>query len=99
MLEDLGFHQLVTEATHLKGGHLDQVYSNHDPKKFKTEILMYSPYYTSLDHDAISLTLRQVVSKSEVRYIHKFSFFRMKHILFLRFLSQEGIVKDDDASI
>ena len=98
-LFDLGFYQLVGEATHLKGGHLDHVYSNHDPKKFKNEILMYSPYYTSLDHDAICLTLRPVVSKTEVRHIHKFSFFGMKLVLFLRILSQEEIVKDDDATI
>ena len=68
MLEELGFQQLVMEASHLKGGHLDQVYSNHDPSIFKIEILMYSPYYTSLDHDAICVTMTQVGIKADVRY-------------------------------
>ena len=82
MLEDLGFQQLVSEASHLKGGHLDHVYSNHDPNKFENEILMYSPYYTSMDHDAICLTLRQVVGKNEDRYIYEFSFSGVKLLYF-----------------
>ena len=82
MLEDLGFQQLVSEASHLKGGHLDHVYSNHDPNKFENEILMYSPYYTSMDHDAICLTLRQVVGKNEDRYIYEFSFSGVKLVLY-----------------
>ena len=67
MLEELGFQQLVVEASHLKGGHLDHVYSNHDPKTFQIEILMYSPYYTSLDHDAILITLMKAASKNDIR--------------------------------
>ena len=75
MLEELGFQQLVMEASHLKGGHLDQVYSNHDPSVFKVEVLMYSPYYTSLDHDAICLTMTQVAMKADVRYTILIIFF------------------------
>ena len=57
MLESHGFTQLVKEATHFKGGHIDHVYSNHDPGMFKVEVMMYSPYYTSRDHDALCITL------------------------------------------
>ena len=64
-LEEMGFQQLVEEASHLKGGHLDHIYSNHDQKDFKVEILMYSPYYTSLDHDAFCITLIQTGNPKE----------------------------------
>ena len=33
----------------------------------KIEILMYSPYYTSLDHDAICITLMEAASKNDIR--------------------------------
>ena len=56
-LEDKGFSQHVQEATHLQGGHIDHVYSNHDPKLSEVNIMMYSPYYTYQDHDAIFVTL------------------------------------------
>ena len=59
MLEDCGFTQLVTQATHLKGGHIDHVYSNHDPAFFEVDIMLYSPYYTCHDHDALCITIRK----------------------------------------
>ena len=59
MLEDYGFTQLVTKATHLKGGHIDHVYSNHDPTFFEVDIMLYSPYYTCHDHDALCVTIRK----------------------------------------
>ena len=59
MLEDYGFNQLVKEATHIKGGHIDHVYSNHDPGLFQVDVMMYSPYYTSRDHDALFITIRK----------------------------------------
>ena len=58
MLEDHGFIQLVGEATHWKGGHIDHVYINHDPSLFQADVAMYSPYYTSKDHDALLITIR-----------------------------------------
>ena len=64
-LEEMGFQQLVEEASHLKGGHLDHIYSNHDQSDFKVEILMYSPYYTCLDHDAFCVTLMQTGNSRE----------------------------------
>ena len=59
-LEDHGFSQLVTQATHLMGGHIDHAYSNHDPNVFDVNILMYSPYYTCQDHDAVFITVRRL---------------------------------------
>ena len=58
MLENLGFRQLVKTATHLMGGHIDHVYSNHDQTKFQVDIMIYSPYYTCKDHDALCITIR-----------------------------------------
>ena len=58
MLESIGFTQLVEWATHYKGGHIDHVYSNHDQTKFQVDVMMYSPYYTSKDHDALCVTVR-----------------------------------------
>ena len=58
-LQDQGFCQLVKSATHIRGGHIDHVYSNHDHKKFEVDVMMYSPYYTSHDHDALCVTIRR----------------------------------------
>ena len=59
LLEECGFTQLVNRATHLKGGCIDHVYSNHDSKILDVDVQMYSPYYTSLDHDALCITIRR----------------------------------------
>ena len=59
-LQDQGFTQLVNKASHIKGGHIDHVYSNHDHEQFEVEVLMYSPYYTSHDHDALCVTIRHI---------------------------------------
>ena len=61
MLEDQNFKQLVTEASHFQGGHIDHVYSNLNPAMFEIEVSMYSPYYTSRDHDGFctSITHKQ----------------------------------------
>ena len=57
MLYEQGFQQLVSEASHIQGGHIDHVYSNLDPKDFLVEVMMYSPYYTYHDHDAFCITV------------------------------------------
>ena len=57
VLQRLGFEQLVREASHLQGGHLDHVYSNLDQYLFKVEVQMYSPYYTCHDHDGFLITI------------------------------------------
>ena len=68
MLEHHGFKQMVMSASHLKGGHIDHVYSNHDPNMFKVDIMMYSPYFTSKDHDAFCITIMHsaVVKEKQV---------------------------------
>ena len=57
MLEDTGFSQLVNEATHFRGGHIDHVYSNHHPDQFDVKVNLYSPFYLAADHDAICITV------------------------------------------
>ena len=56
-LLDLGFNQLVQEATHIRGGHIDHVYWRDTVKSaFKEPVLeRYSPYFS--DHDSILVTL------------------------------------------
>ena len=69
-LGDMGFVQLVNQATHLRGGHIDHIYSNHDQANFDVDVQIYSPYYTSLDHDALCVTVRKKVNKQQTsRYI------------------------------
>ena len=51
------FNQLVSEATHLHGGHIDQVYLRSDDYVVATEL--HSPYYTAKDHDAICICLSE----------------------------------------
>merc|ERR1711954_191896 len=55
-LENNGFRQLVQEATHIRGRHIDQAFWK-DPTQMwaEPEIDRYSQYYS--DHDAIGLTL------------------------------------------
>ena len=63
MLVQSGFAQQVHEATHFKGGHIDHVYSNHDPSLLDVVISLYSPYYTAKDHDAICITVTKLAEK------------------------------------
>ena len=62
-LEANGFSQHVKQATHLQGGHIDQVYSNLNPTIYDVNILMHSPYYTYQDHDALFVTLKKFKDK------------------------------------
>ena len=63
MLECLGFTQLVHEATHIKGGHIDHVYRNHNPECVVVNVCLYSPYYLARPHDAITKTPAKVVPR------------------------------------
>jgi hypothetical protein len=54
-LNALGFQLVTTEATHIDGGHLDQIWLRTE--SCKKDIMMYSPYYTAKDHDALLFTL------------------------------------------
>ena len=56
-LLDLGFSQLMTEATHIRGGHIDHIYWRDSVEPaFKDPVVeRYSPYYS--DHDCLLVTL------------------------------------------
>ena len=57
-LENNGFIQLVTEATHTMGRQIDHMYLKIGSTIQKNHsIYRYSPYYT--DHDALCLTLKK----------------------------------------
>ena len=49
------FKQLVNEATHIDGGHIDQVYLRSDSILARFEL--YSPYFTVKDHDALCISI------------------------------------------
>ena len=55
-LQRIGFEQLVTTATHIRGGHIDHAYWR-DPDSLwrRPELEIYSPYYS--DHDALMITI------------------------------------------
>ena len=58
-LQDTGFIQLVTEATHIEGGWIDHAYWMDSARKWKTPTLeRYSPYYS--DHDVLLITLEKL---------------------------------------
>ena len=56
VLKDLGFSQIVNEATHIEGGTIDHAYFRGDIF-FNVDASLYSPYYTSHDHDCILITI------------------------------------------
>ena len=58
-LLELGFEQRVSEATHIEGGLIDHVYLRNGGEPFHSEVSLYSPYYTALDHDALCVTLKK----------------------------------------
>ena len=53
-LRHIGFQQLVQEATHIDGGHIDHVYVLN----LQANIELYSPYYTAKDHDGLLITVK-----------------------------------------
>ena len=56
-LENDGFSQLMNEATHIKGRHIDHLYFRPGNKPVETpSVYRYSPYYS--DHDAICATIQ-----------------------------------------
>ena len=55
-LEMNGFTQMIREATHIRGGHIDHVYWKDELDMWMNpQIELYSPYYS--DHDASLITL------------------------------------------
>ena len=65
LMEKEGLHQLMTEATHILGGHIDHVYwTNHHQIWMDPIIERYSPYYS--DHDASCITMtRQEIHQTK----------------------------------
>ena len=59
VLNDMGFEERVQVATHIKGGHIDHVYFRSPRQNLSLEVLLYSPYYPTKDHDAICSTIRR----------------------------------------
>ena len=57
MILELGFQQLVTQATHFQGGLIDHIYFRNGEPPMDIDVAMYSPYYTAKDHDALCVTL------------------------------------------
>ena len=58
-LQDMGFLQLVTEATHIKGGWIDHAYWMDPKKKWKNPVMEnYCPYYS--DHDMLLISLNKL---------------------------------------
>ena len=64
-LIEIGFNQMIRNATHIKGGHIDHVYWKDTYQVWKTPTLeMYCPYYS--DHDASLITLMKNERKTRV---------------------------------
>ena len=54
------FKQLVSEATHIRGGHIDHAYwRDHHNAWLEPVVDRYSPYYS--DHDGICTTITKKV--------------------------------------
>ena len=47
---------MVSEATHLAGGRIDQAWCNYTGGPVEVDVKLYSPYYTCKDHDALLFT-------------------------------------------
>ena len=55
-LAKMGFHQIVTEATHIEGGAIDHIYIYQEcDNKYNWELELYPKYYS--DHDGLFLTI------------------------------------------
>ena len=67
MLESEGFEQMVHEATHFMGGHIDHVYSNHNHHEYQLDVSLYSPYYLAKDHDALLVTINKIPVRTSPR--------------------------------
>ena len=52
-LDKIGFNQLVREATHIRGGHIDHAYwKDANDVWMEPQLQRYSPYYS--DHDGLA---------------------------------------------
>ena len=59
-----GFNQMIRNATHIRGGHIDHVYWKDSNNVWRTPTVeMYCPYYS--DHDASLITLEKHQGKNQ----------------------------------
>ena len=64
-LENKKFRQLITQATHIEGGHLNHAYLlNTGQFEDAPDVQLIPKYYS--DHDAICISLRKVDPKCEL---------------------------------
>ena len=54
---------MVSEATHLAGGRIDQAWCNYTGGPVEVDVTLYSPYYTCKDHDALLFTTYEKISE------------------------------------
>ena len=54
---------MVSEATHLAGGRIDQAWCKYTGGPVEVDVTLYSPYYTCKDHDALLFTTYKKVSE------------------------------------
>ena len=52
------FRQIVNEATHIDGGHIDQAYFRSN-NNVSVSAELFSPYFTAKDHDALLISLSE----------------------------------------
>ena len=65
-LENNGFQQLVTNATHIRGRHIDHFYfKSADEQIQNPTVLTYSPYYSDPDAICSTLQLQNQVNQSQ----------------------------------
>ena len=58
LLTRMGFKELIDEATHIQGGHIDHTYwIDPDGRWQSPSVERYSPYYS--DHDGLLITLKR----------------------------------------
>ena len=71
-LKALGFSQIIDEATHIEGGHLDQAWLRSEKESCSIEI--YSPYYNCKDHDALLCTIYDPSTEKGEILLSKYKF-------------------------
>ena len=58
LIEEQGMRQLMTEPTHILGGHIDHVYWKDEHQKWKNPFVeRYTPYYS--DHDGLCISIKK----------------------------------------
>ena len=72
MVLENGFSQIIDEATHIEGGHLDQAWLRSEKESCSIEI--YSPYYNCKDHDALLCTMYDPSTEKGEILLSKYKF-------------------------